>query len=152
MCSPGAKVEAAPVLRSIAARPPRQTTEWNVAIERSRTPWGHVLAFAWMDHCWVVHDPHVRWTEVFTLTADEFDAWILDLTTRAEVWRIKGRAESHPFAGLFCVGSVKRLVGLRSGAFSPAGLRRDLMRQGARQVFVREGQDSQGRPVDQVGP
>ncbi|WGM47659.1 hypothetical protein KOAAANKH_02541 [Brevundimonas sp. NIBR10] len=130
----------------------RQNTVWNVAIERGRTPWGHVLAFAWSGHAWVVHDPHVRWTEVFTLApGPEFDAWIADLTTRATIWRIQGRADSHPLAGLFCVGEVKRLTGIRSGAFSPAGLRRDLVRQGARQVFVREGQDSQGRPKDRIG-
>jgi len=151
MCSPEAVAVEGRVLRSIAGKS-RQTTVWNVAVERGRTPWGHVLAFARLDHCWVVVDPHVCWTEVRTLAdGDEFDAWIADLTTRAQVFRIQGRAESHPLIGLFCVGSVKRLVGLRSGAFSPAGLRRDLLRQGAQQVFVRESQNPQGRPDDQVG-
>ena len=120
---------------------------WHVAIERGRTPWGHVLAFAFDGRSWVVVDPHVRWVEVFTLAPGEpFDAWVHDLAGRATIYRLPGRAESHPLAGFGCVGIVKRLVGLRSGAFSPAGLRRDLVRQGAMQVFVREDQGPEGRP------
>lgn len=133
----------------------RQSLNWNVVIERGRTPWGHVLAFAFDGRVWIVFDPHVTWTEVFTLAdGPEFDAWVEHYAAVGTIWRIAGRGQSHPFAGLFCVGTVKRLVGLRSGAFSPGGLRRDLIRAGATQVFVREDQDSrrrQGRPVHQGG-
>ena len=116
---------------------------WHVAFERGRTPWGHVLAFAFDGRSWIVIDPHMRWTEVFTLPAGApFDAWVSALD--AEVWRLAGRAEAPLFAGFGCVGVVKKLVGLRSGAFTPAGLRRDLVRQGAKQVF-REVQSPQGR-------
>lgn len=134
----------------------RQSLNWNVVVERGRTPWGHVLAFAWDGRVWVVIDPHVTWTEVFTLPpGPEFDAWVKAQAATGTIWRIAGRAESHPFVGLFCVGTVKRLVGLRSGAFSPEGLRRDLVRAGAQQVFVSENQSPQadpGRSGDQVGP
>lgn len=123
---------------------------WHVAFERARTPWGHVLAYAFDGRAWIVIDPHVRWTEVFTLApGPEFDAWQRDLSDRAEILRIDGAGHAAPWAGLFCVGKVKHLVGVRSGAFSPAGLKRDLLRAGAVQVFVRESQDPQGRPRDE---
>lgn len=123
---------------------------WNVAI--ARTGWRHVLAFASEGDRWIVFDPHARWTGIHTLSAGaEFDAWVLDLSRIADIWRIEGGAASCPFAGLFCVGKVKHLIGLRSGALSPWGLARDLRRAGARRVFVHEGQDAEGRPVDQGG-
>lgn len=129
-----------------------QSLNWNVAIERGRTPWGHVLAFACMGDHWVVVDPHVRWTEVFTLTAAEFDGWLAELSARADIWRIAGRGQAPLLPGWFCVAQVKRLVGLRSGALSPAGLRRDLRKAGAKQVFTRESQNPEGRSAHQVGP
>lgn len=132
--------------------PAKQSLSWNVAFERGRTPWGHVLAFAWTGDIWLVVDPHVRWTEVFTLTALEFDDWVADLSARAEVWRLDGRGEAPLLPGWFCVAQVKRLVGLRSGALFPGGLRRDLVKAGARQVFIRESQNPEGRPAHQVGP
>lgn len=122
---------------------------WHVAFERGRTPWGHVLAYAFDGRSYVVIDPHVRWTEVFTLAPGlEFDAWQLALSRRADIFRILGSGRAMPWAGVFCVGKVKHLIGLRSGAFSPTGLRRDLLRAGAEQVFVRENQSPEGRPED----
>lgn len=124
--------------------------DWNIAFETGRTPWGHVLAFAFDGRSWIVIDPHLRFTEVFTLApGSEFDAWIMETAQVCEVWRIAGRRHASVLTpGLFCVGTIKRLVGLRSGAFSPRGLRRDLVRQGAKQVFARgQGQGSQGRSV-----
>lgn len=123
---------------------------WYVAIERGRTPWGHVLAFAFDGRSWIVVDPHLRFTEVFTLEpGDEFDAWVAEMSQVAEVWKLPGRrAASVLTPGLFCVGAVKRLVGLRSGAFTPGGLRRDLVRAGAKQVFTRgQSPSPQGRSV-----
>lgn len=123
---------------------------WHVAFEQGRTPWGHVLAFAFDGRAWVVIDPHMRWTEVFTLApGEEFDAWLADLAFRATILRITGAGRGNPLGGLFCVGKVKHLIGLRSGAFSPGGLKRDLLRAGAQQVFTRESQSAQGRPDDQ---
>lgn len=112
------------------------TLVWNVAIERRRTAWGHVLAFASLGHEWLVVDPHFRWTETYVLGPAAFDVWVRDLATRARIWRIAGGRECPAMAGPFCVGTVKRLIGLRSGAFTPNGLERDLRRSGAMQVFV----------------
>lgn len=133
----------------------RQDLNWNVVIERGRTPWGHVFAFAFdaRTGVWIVIDPHLRWTRVFTVPAGApFRRWVAGVAPTADIYRITGRGEAPIGLGWFCVGTVKRLVGLRSGALSPAGLKRDLVRAGARQVFVCENQSPQGRSPDQVGP
>lgn len=134
---------------------PKQLLNWNVVIADDPWPFGHVSAFAFDGRVWIVVDPHLRWLEAFTLEdGPEFDGWVREVAARAEIFRIQGRALAPVGAGWFCVGTVKRLVGLRSGALSPAGLRRDLLRAGARQVFTRESQSSQGPgrgSEDQVG-
>lgn len=118
---------------------PKQNLNWNVVVDPDPWPFGHVLAFAWTGHVWAVIDPHLRWTEVFTLEdGPEFQKWVRQVSQTADIFRIEGRGVAPIGAGWFCVGTVKRLVGLRSGALSPAGLKRDLLRAGARQVFTRE--------------
>lgn len=127
------------------------TLNWNVVIENGRTPWGHVLAFAFDGLTWIVVDPHIGWTEIYTVAPDEIDGWIVEMTENATVWRIEGQRHAPMLPGFFCVGTIKRLIGLRSGAFSPAGLRRDLVRAGARQEYRRESQSPEGRPEAEVG-
>lgn len=129
------------------------TLTWNVIFERGRTPWGHVLAAGFDGRSYVVVDPHVGWTEVFTLSPEQFDDWIVSAADRATVLRIAGGRRAPLLPGFFCVGTIKRLIGFASGALSPAGLRRDLLRAGAQQVFSREdeGQASPGRSRDQGG-
>ena len=130
--------------------------EWHVAI-RTRPGLGHVFAFGFDggSGVWIVVDPMRRGTVVTVLPPWEFDDWVLEISLEFEVYRIARRAETRVwFPGLWCVGAVKRLVGLRSSALSPAGLRRDLLRAGARRVFSREGSkdghqgrsDGDGRP------
>jgi hypothetical protein len=131
---------------------PKQPLNWNVVIDADPWPFGHSLAFAFDGRVWIVVDPHLRWTQVFTLAdGPEFDSWVREVAARSDIFRIEGRGLAPIGPGWFCVGTVKRLVGLRSGALSPAGLKRDLLRAGARQVFIRENENSQGRPEDQVG-
>ena len=117
---------------------------WNVVIQRAS--WhGHVLAFGFdpVTGVWVVVDPHRRGTEVQLLPPWEFDAWIQGIADTGEVYRIAAQRSTPTIVpGLWCVGAVKRLVGLRSGALFPAGLRRDLLRAGARRVFNRESEDA----------
>lgn len=127
------------------------TLTWNVVFERGRTPWGHVLAFAFDGLTWLVVDPHIGWTEVYSVPADEIERWIADLG-EVSILRLEGRRRAPLLPGFFCVGTIKRLIGLRSGALSPEGLRRDLLRAGARPEFTRESQSPQGRPAHQVGP
>lgn len=130
--------------------------EWNVAFTRK---WlvGHVLAFGFdaAAGVWIVVDPCRHETEVQALRPAAFDRWIVQQAAEGEVWRIARQGRTPMlFPGLWCVGAVKRLVGLRSGALSPAGLKRDLLRAGARRVFSHEGQSSEGaegRPGDRRG-
>ncbi len=132
----------------------RQNLNWNVVIENARTPLGHVYAFAHdpFADVWIVVDPHFRWTEIYALKAGEqFDRWVRIVSEGADIYRLRGRGNAPVLPGWFCVAQVKRLIGLRSGALSPEGLRRDLLRAGAQQVFQRESQNPQGRPAHQVG-
>lgn len=124
---------------------------WNVAFEESRTAWGHVLAFASVGDRWLIVDPHIGYTETYLLKSADFDHWILGLSAMATILRIDGARSAWPWSGLFCVGKVKHLIGLRSGAFTPRGLMRDLLRAGAQKVYARESQNPEGRPGAQVG-
>lgn len=121
---------------------------WYVAIQpaaQTRNRLGHVFAFAFDGLNWIVVDPHLRFTETYSVPAGPmFDAWRAEATAGCEVFKLPGRRHARVFAGMFCVGVIKRLVGLNSGAFTPGGLRRDLIRAGAKKVFD-EGQGPQGR-------
>lgn len=131
----------------VGRRPRFRVVEWRVAFEES--PWQHVLCFGFDGRSWIVIDPQWGGAEVFSIEPGKaFDAWVLELASRSEIFSLPAQ-DGSGWRGLFCVGVVKRLIGLRSGALSPRGLRRDLLRAGARQVYVREGQDSQGRPARQ---
>lgn len=112
--------------------------EWNVAFKLVLGAPVHVSAFGYdpQGEVWVLVDPHRRFTEVRALNLAAFDAWAVENLPGQEVYRIAARRQTQVwFPGLWCVGHVKRLVGLRSGALSPAGFRRDLVRAGARRVF-----------------
>lgn len=109
----------------------------------------HVSAFGYDADAdvWIIFDPHHSHTEVRALKPADFDQWVAGfagprLRGLVQVYRIPARRQTSViFPGLWCVGAVKRLIGLRSGALSPGGLRRDLLRAGAQRVFAREGQD-----------
>lgn len=109
---------------------------WNVAFEQTRW-FGHVSAFGCDGGVWVHVNPTLSDIEVRVMSPRDFDAWIADFAARAEVWRIAAAGRTSLVCpGFWCVGVVKRLVGLRSGALSPAGLRRDIVRAGASRVFA----------------
>lgn len=116
---------------------PQPIPEWNVAI-RTAPGMGHVFAFGYdgQANSWVVFDPLRHRTEIGLISPVNFDWWLIEAIEGFEVYRIA--AQDHAmllFPGLWCVGAVKRLVGIRSSALSPAGLRRDLIAAGARRVF-----------------
>lgn len=124
---------------------------WAVAFRPAARP-RHVLAFGFDAHAgmWVVVDPCRHAIAVRALAPSAFDAWARVEVAGADVWRLDAaEATSVLSPGLWCVGVVKRLLGLRSGAFTPAGLRRDMRRAGAAQV-VHERQ-GQGRPRGPAG-
>jgi len=112
--------------------------DWNVCFQIIAGLPAHVFAFGYDPDgdVWIVVDPHHNYTEVRALKLEAFDAWAVETLPGREVYRIAARKQTRMwFPGLWCVGAVKRLVGLKSGALSPAGLRRDLLRAGARRVF-----------------
>jgi hypothetical protein len=128
-------------------------TEWNVLFEYVAGLPVHVSVFGFDPAAgvYVVMDPHHSHTEINLLRPSAFDIWIVQAVPGNEVLRIDAQQRTRFwFPGLWCVGMVKRVVGLRSGALSPAGLRRDLLRAGARRVFCEaEDQSPRGRPDDQ---
>lgn len=116
--------------------------EWHVAI-RPIKGMGHVFAFGFDARAgvWVIFDPLRHRTEIALISAWEFDRWVASAIEGYQVFRLPAQDRAMViFPGLWCVGAVKRLVGIRSGALSPAGLRRDLIRAGAQRVFNRESQ------------
>lgn len=134
---------------------PTPIPEWNVAI-RTTQGLGHVFAFGFDGAAgmWVVFDPLRHRTEIALISPVYFDWWLVEAIQGYEVYRIAAQDRAMVlFPGLWCVGAVKRLVGIRSGALSPAGLRRDLIRAGAQRVFNRESQtdNRSGRSCDHRG-
>ncbi|MBG7616476.1 hypothetical protein IWC96_14455 [Brevundimonas sp. BAL450] len=128
--------------------------EWTVLFERGRTPWGHVLCcgFDPVSACWLVIDPHLGWTEYLTFRPADFDRWFVDATARSTcALRIARGDRRVLFPAFFCTGTVKQALAFRSGAFSPEGLRRDLVRAGAVEVHPRASESPQehGRPRGQ---
>lgn len=121
-------------------------TEWNVAFKvlhgYQLTIHVSAVGFDPATGVYVLVDPHRFAIEVRTMTPAVFDVWSVVAAMQGEVYRIEARDQTPLwFPGLWCVGVIKRLVGLRSGALSPGGLRRDLLRAGARRVFTRESQN-----------
>jgi hypothetical protein len=112
--------------------------EWNVLFENVAGFPVHVSVFGFdvTAGVYVLIDPRHSWTEVDLMAPARFDEWIATMARGNEVYRIAQQRQTRLwFPGLWCVGAVKRVVGLRSGALSPAGLKRDLLRAGARRVF-----------------
>lgn len=109
---------------------------------------GWYVAF-WEDHClafmfdgaagvWVIVDPRWGRTSVRPVLSAKFDRWLRMVKRTASILYVGPPGAGLPVQiGFPCVAQVKRLIGSRSGALLPGGLRRDLLRSGARQAFVR---------------
>lgn len=82
---------------------------------------------------WVEFNPSRTGTVIRLWREDEFAARLaLLLTESSAVLRVASRGDrlaAPPF--VFCTGSVKALLGIRSLAFTPYQLYRDLLRRGA---------------------
>ncbi len=116
-------------------RPVRSWWDWLTAAE-----YRHVCAFGYADALdgWVVFDPCLQGTSITGLDHKLVGAWLARQDSEiSEIWQIEAGQCAGPVVhvGLWCTAQVKRLVGLRSGAFTPGALRRDLVRAGARRVF-----------------
>jgi hypothetical protein len=103
----------------------------------------HCLAFAFEPDSgrWIVYETNRSGCAFLVLDEDQIVVWltlqkqankmrVLKVTTDAQ----KGR---FPFStGMWCVLSVKHLVGSRSRALTPAALWRDLIKEGATEAFI----------------
>lgn len=85
---------------------------------------------------WVYVDPCRSGTVVEVLRPDEFAGRFQHLMANSShVLSIAARRERKRTAAVwYCVGALKGLLGLKSGALSPWGLYRDLIRAGAEKV------------------
>lgn len=115
-----------------------RTAWWDVF---TRPGYRHVAAF-WFDGAsgrWVVLEYQSARLVVMVLEPEAFDSWLLDRQVNhgARVLRVRAREWSSKWGrlGLWCVPVTAHLVGSRSRAFTPAGLWRDLVREGAVPAF-----------------
>lgn len=102
--------------------------------------WQHVCAFFYDPRgCrWVVYDVNRGGIAIVALTSAQFDRWVLEAkrlgarTLRVE-WKPRDRLPLQ--FGMWCVVAVRYAIGCRSLALRPIGLWRDLLREGAVEVF-----------------
>lgn len=99
----------------------------------------HIVAVSWYaaEERWVYFDPALTGTSIRIFTAEQGPAMIDALLAQSSaVLRVatrRDRGNAPLFA--FCVGQIKALLGLRSWAFTPHGLYRDLRARGAEPVY-----------------
>jgi len=104
----------------------------------ARKGWRHVLAFGFVRGGWIVIDPLMGHTDVRVAMDQEIDRTIgvlkagggrilrVDRTKRYR-WTLRGP--------VYCVTTVKHLLGLDGYAFTPEQLYHALLRRGATEVF-----------------
>lgn len=106
---------------------------WHVGFTRD-----HCFAFRYDPGAdvWLLVNPGAFATITKIMRPRVFDRWIRLVARRAYILRLGSARSPSLGLGFWCVGVVKKLVGARSSALSPAGLKRDLERSGAIRVFV----------------
>ena len=117
---------------------------WDVL---TREPYRHVCAYGYSPALdgFILVDPGRGHTRVTGMTAETLGLWLAKNDERiTEVLMVKGGNETSLISrlGYWCTTSVKRLLGVRSSAFTPEGLRRDLLRNNAEVVRSRENAQS----------
>lgn len=89
---------------------------------------------------WCVYDVNRGGVAINALSSDQFDRWIwyMKRYRRARILKVDWRARTRPPVqlGMWCVVAVRYAIGSRSLALRPIGLWRDLLREGAVEVFV----------------
>jgi len=134
---------------------------WNVAFMRAprRSWWDwlthpdfrHVCAYGYdgQTETWVVIDPVETHIQVRLLNDTSFAAWQIE-TSAATSWVLRVPVAQDRFAarsriGLWCTTVVANLLGVRSGAFRPQALFRDLLAAGAEVARDPDAGDEEGR-------
>ncbi|GEM_PF-2379252 len=150
-----------------------QPSIWYVAfLDREREDWfdllspswaRHVMAFAYLKplDCWLFVDPKLHRHEI-SVVPDHLVRPVLTEMYMHEVKILRIDQQSgNPYnarIGNWCTQTIARLVGVRSRAFRPIALYRDLIRSGAVPAYEEsdEHQDQSagdpGRPGDQETP
>lgn len=102
---------------------------------------------------WVYFNPTRRGTVIQIFTPDEFGPRFQGLINEsAAIVRVRSQhCRRSASAAFFCVGAIKALLGIRSGALVPMGLYRDLLRIGAEQVVIPDDEPIQERPSSPRG-
>lgn len=101
----------------------------------------HCFAFAYDGNGerWMIYDVSRKGTSIVALTGVQFNLWITYMRREgARVLEVNTEPAERFWlqVGLWCVVSIRHLVGSRSRALRPIGLWRDLRRAGAKEAFV----------------
>lgn len=101
----------------------------------------HVAAYGYSPdkNVWIVVDPGRDCMTVQVLDMDELAAWVrVNGDRTSSILRIDAKEGGYAASrfGHTCVTAIKRLIGLRSGAFTPQGLFHEMRRHGAEDVFL----------------
>lgn len=145
------------MIEAIAGPLAYQPEYWTLVFaRRSATRWGsllacgrykHVRAYAYVPflHVWVFYDVAISGTSI-VIAADGDAALGMILAWSEDADRIKIRRGPEPMRNPpvfgYCVPSMKRLIGLRSGALRPDALWRDCLKAGGTPVERRDGSRS----------
>ncbi|MEL7111324.1 MAG: hypothetical protein AAGK93_00100 [Pseudomonadota bacterium] len=119
---------------------------WNVVFLKAETrrhlldlftppDWRHCVAFGFSQDRWIVYDVGDVRSQILVLRPYQFDIWISGIEPRiTAAVQIHTKEAARPLArvGLWCVTAIKHLTGIRSGAFTPKALFRDLLANGGK--------------------
>jgi hypothetical protein len=118
---------------------PRDPAWWARYLLRSG--FRHVYAVSWYadQERWVEFNPTSTGTVIRLWKAEDFPNRLAALLNESTaVLRVASRTDRwNASASAYCVGAVKSLLGIRSGALTPYGLYRDLLARGAEPVQVK---------------
>ncbi len=113
-------------------------THWWDVFTKPR--WRHCFAFATTRGAWVIVDPLSNRTGVVLLEGKEIDTVIASVRAQGfPILRMRRKQiHSHrQIEPIYCVSTIKHLLGLRSWrAFTPKGLHDEMIRTGAVPAFV----------------
>ena len=113
--------------------------------------WRHCCAYGWNADRWIVFDVADTRSRIHVMLDAEFDVWLsqrMEKATAVVKFPTQMGGGLRARVGLWCVTSIKHLLGLGSSALRPKALFRDLVRQGAEVVYEngREGKSPQRKP------
>jgi len=89
---------------------------------------------------WCVYDVNRGGVAIAAMPPEVFDVWIMRMKQErgGRVLKVDWKSRRRPpiQIGMWCVVAVRYAIGCRSLALRPIGLWRDLLKEGAQEVFV----------------